>query len=225
MEPEFWHERWHEGRIAFHQSEVNRFLRRHLARLAGPVKGPIFVPLCGKSRDMLWLREQGHAVVGVELSPLAVEAFYQEAGWAAARRGREAFLEYQGGGVTILLGNYFDLTPSLVGPISAVYDRAALIALPTRTRKAYAAHMAALTSPGTPLLLVAPFSLKDPESGPPFAVSRDEVEALFSPHFTVEVLESARETVADKPGLASQGLAWREETAYLLTRRLEPLVT
>ncbi len=219
MEPEFWHERWHENRIGFHQSEVNRFLRRHFAHLASAASGPVFVPLCGKSRDMAWLREQGREVLGVELSPLAIEAFYKEAGWNAARRGREEFLEYQGGGVTILLGNYFHLTPAIVGPLSAVYDRAALIALPSDTRKAYAEHMAELVPSGTPLLLIAPFSLKDPHSGPPFAVSGDEVRALFSGHFTVEVLECERETVASKPSLAEQGLAWREETAYLLTRR------
>ncbi len=220
MEPEFWHERWHENRIGFHQSEVNRFLRRHCARLAAAGgKGPIFVPLCGKSRDMVWLREQGHEVLGAELSPLAVEAFYKEAGWSATRRGRAEFLEYQGGGVTILLGNYFQLTPTLVGPISAVYDRAALIALPSDTRKAYATHMAELTPSGTPLLLIAPFSLKDPESGPPFVVSGDEVQGLFSAHFTVEVLECERTTAAGSPNLIEQGLAWREETTYLLTRR------
>lgn len=219
MEPEFWHERWHENRIGFHQKEVNRFLRRHCARLGAADKGPVLVPLCGKSRDMLWLREQGREVLGVELSPLAVEAFYQEAGWSATRQGRERFLEYQGGGVTILLGDYFQLTPALVGPLSAVYDRAALIALPADTRQAYAAHMAELTPAGTPLLLIAPFSLKDPDSGPPFAVSGDEVQRLFSTHFTVEVLECERETAAHNPNLTGQGLAWREETVYLLIRR------
>lgn len=219
MEPEFWHERWHENRIGFHQSEVNRFLVRHFARLVSAASGPVFVPLCGKSRDMAWLREQGREVLGVELSPLAIEAFYKEAGWVPTRQGREEFLEYQGGGVTILLGNYFQLTAALVGPISAVYDRAALIALPPDTRKAYAAHMAEITSAGTPMLLIAPFSLKDPQSGPPFAVSGDEVQGLFSRHFTVEVLECDRETAAHNPSLAEQGLKWREETVYLLTRR------
>ena len=135
MEPEFWHERWHENRIGFHQSEVNRFLRRHFAHLASAASGPVFVPLCGKSRDMAWLREQGREVLGVELSPLAIEAFYKEAGWNAARRGREEFLEYQGGGVTILLGNYFHLHPLSSARFRRfTTGRRSLLCLPTPAR-------------------------------------------------------------------------------------------
>jgi len=219
MEPEFWHERWHENRIGFHQSGVNLFLRRYFAKLKGAHAGPVFVPLCGKSRDMAWLHDQGREVLGIELSPLAVEAFYKEWGCAGSRAGRGEFLEYKAEGVTILVGNYFHLTQTILGPVSAVYDRAALIAMPPHMRRDYAQHMADLLVPGTPLLLIAPFSLKDPGSGPPFAVSGAEITDIFAPHFAIETLECERETAATSPQLAEQGLAWREEAVYLLTRR------
>ena len=219
MEPEFWHERWHENRIGFHQKDVNRFLKRYFAKLKGVHAGPLFVPLCGKSQDMVWLREQGREVLGNELSPLAVEAFFKEQRCAALRAGRGEFLEYRTDGITILLGDYFELTQAVLGPISAVYDRAALIAMPPDMRPDYALHMASLLTPGTPLLLVAPFSLKDPQNGPPFVVSQEEVIDLFTPHFTIEVLECERETSAINPSLAEKGLKWREEAVYLLTRR------
>ncbi len=217
MKAEFWHTRWHENRIGFHQAEINRFLRRHIDAL-GP-KGPVFVPLCGKSRDMSWLFEQGREVIGIEISPLAVEAFYREQKIPVDRVGRGEFLEYQATGVTILLGDYFRLTAELLGPVAAVYDRAALIAMPPATRRAYAEHMARLLAPGTPVLLIAPLSLKDPQSGPPFAVSSSEIQEIFADHFTVEVLECERKTAEEDPRLAEQGLAWREEGVYRLCRR------
>ncbi len=216
MKPGFWHNRWHENRIGFHQAEVNRFLRRHLDALG--TQGTVFVPLCGKSRDMTWLRDQGRAVLGIELSPLAVEAFFREQEIPVDRVGRGEFLEYQAEGLTVLLGNYFHLTRELLGPVAAVYDRAALIAMPPSMRRDYAIKMAQLTEAETPVLLVAPFSLKDPDSGPPFAVSETEVREIFAEHFAIDVLENERMTADQDPGLAEQGLAWREETVYRLRR-------
>ena len=102
--------------------------------------------------------------------------------------------------------------------MAAVYDRAALIAMPPAMRRDYAVRMAELTDPGTPVLLVAPFSLKDPDSGPPFAVAETEVRDIFATHFAIDILESERVTVDQDPGLAEQGLAWREETVYRLRR-------
>lgn len=216
MQPEFWHTRWHENRIGFHQAEVNRYLRAHYGWLG--TASPVFVPLCGKSRDMVWLRAAQRTVLGVELSPLAVEAFFAEDGQVAERRGRGEFLEYQSPGITILLGDYFHLTPDIVGPLGAVYDRAALIAMPPPMRRPYAAQMAHLLAPGTPVLLIAPYSLKDPDDGPPFAVSETEVREIFGEAFAIEILQQERETVAQIPRLAEQGLAWRDEVVYGLRR-------
>ncbi|WP_298134679.1 thiopurine S-methyltransferase [Acidiferrobacter sp.] len=217
MKAEFWHARWHENRIGFHQSEINRFLLRHAAVLG--TSGPVFVPLCGKSRDMAWLAEQGRQVVGIEISPLAVEAFFREQNIPVDRVGRGEYLEYRSTDITILLGDYFRLTAELLGPVAAVYDRAALIAMPPAMRPAYAEQMARLLAPGTPVLLIAPFSPKDAHSGPPFPVSSAEIQEIFAGHFTVEVLECERKTPEDDPQLAEQGLAWREEGVYRLCRR------
>ena len=216
MKAEFWHTRWHENRIGFHQAEINRFLLKHIETLGDG--GAVFVPLCGKSRDMNWLAKRGREVVGIEISPLAVEAFFREQEIPVDRVGRGEFLEYQSAGITILLGDYFRLTAELLGPVAAVYDRAALIAMPPTMRRAYAEQMARLLAPGTPVLLIAPFSLKDPQSGPPFAVSALEIQEIFADHFTVEVLECERKTAQEDPQLAEQGLAWREEAVYRLCR-------
>ncbi|MHB1565478.1 MAG: thiopurine S-methyltransferase [Acidiferrobacter sp.] len=219
MDPEFWHARWHENRIGFHKNEVNELLRRYFTRLAPPPESTVFVPLCGKSLDLFWLRDQGCRVLGVELSPLAVEALYNEQAQVAARSGRGDFLQYAAADVTILLGDYFALTAAITGPIGAVYDRAALIALPPEDRPPYARQMTTLLAPGTRMLLIAPFSPKDPGDGPPFAVSGTEIQSLYGADFAIEVLECERQTAAEDSQLMAQGLAWREDGVYLLTRR------
>mgnify|MGYP000992455332 CR=1 FL=1 len=72
MDHGFWLERWRNGQIGFHNSEVNGMLLRHHAQLGAAAR--VLVPLCGKSLDMGWLAAQGHEVVGIELS-----AWYERA--------------------------------------------------------------------------------------------------------------------------------------------------
>jgi thiopurine S-methyltransferase len=89
MNADFWHARWKSGRVGFHQDEVNRYLERYWDALDVAVDATVFVPLCGKSRDMLWLRERGHRVVGVEFSPIAVRDFFLSKGWKLRRRNKD----------------------------------------------------------------------------------------------------------------------------------------
>ncbi|NNG13294.1 MAG: thiopurine S-methyltransferase, partial [Halobacteria archaeon] len=78
MNPDFWHERWQANQIGFHQDEINPYLVRYWPELEIGMAGRVLVPLCGKTRDMIWLRDQGFSVVGIEVSPIAVEAFFAE---------------------------------------------------------------------------------------------------------------------------------------------------
>ena len=106
MEPEFWHERWRTGQIGFHQSSADRNLRRHWPALRLARGSRVFVPLCGKSLDMLWLRDQGHPVVGVELSAVALEAFCMENGVPARRRVQSGFDVYEAPNLQLFCGDY-----------------------------------------------------------------------------------------------------------------------
>src|SRR5580693_7505795 len=154
MEPQFWLNRWRNGQIGFHQSSVDRSLERHWPELNPARGGRVFVPLCGKTLDMLWLRDQGHYVTGVELSATAVEAFCMENGVPARRRARDGFDIYQAENLEIFRGDFFRLASSDLGETSAVYDRAALISWTPELRAAYAEHTAALLKSGTPMLLI-----------------------------------------------------------------------
>ena len=215
MEHEFWHARWSEGRIGFHQAEGNEMLRRHRDRLPGQ-GARVLVPLCGKARDLWLLAEAGAEVVGIELSSLAAEAFFAEAGVEPARSQHGPFAVLAGRGVSIWVGDFFEATPERVGAIDAIYDRAALVALPPETRPRYAARLLELLPAGRPLLLVT--LVYDPSlvPGPPFSVGPDEVKALFAGAASIEPL-SDRLDEAASPKFKEQG-ASLTEAAWLVVR-------
>ena len=149
MDEAFWIDRWNRHQIGFHEQEVNSHLRNFWRDVAPSPSAVVFVPLCGKSRDILWLRERGHTVIGVELSRVAVNAFFSENG-LSARGGRKGRFEvYESEGIRILCGNFFDLTPDDVEGVTAVYDRAALVALPHSMQESYVAQTFRLCNPCT----------------------------------------------------------------------------
>ena len=177
MEPTFWIDRWREGRIAFHEGAPNTFLVKHHTQLAGP---RVLVPLCGKTEDLAFLAGQGHEVIGVELVEDAVRAFFAEHAATPDIATRGAATAYTAGTITILAGDFFAIRPSEVGAIDAIYDRAALIALPAPTRRRYVEHLRTLAPAGTRVLLVTLEYPQDAAEGPPFSVPEDEVRALYA---------------------------------------------
>ena len=222
MDKEFWLERWERAEIGFHQDEVNPYLRRFWPELGvapgGEASGEIFVPLCGKSLDMVWLRGQGCDVLGVELSPIAVTEFFHEQGKSPEREGGEAFDRYAADGICIACGDFFDLRREDMARVSAVYDRASLVALPPEMRERYARHLVDIMPSGARILLVT-FDYPQTEmSGPPFAVSEATVRALYGADAEVRLL--ATEDVLDQnPRFRQRGVSRMTENIFLLTLR------
>jgi thiopurine S-methyltransferase len=174
--------------------------------------------LCGKSRDLLWLIDRGHSVTGVELSAVALESLCMEHGIPARRRGIGGFDVYEAPKLSLFCGDFFSLTRELLGPVSAVYDRAALISWMPQMRKAYVEHITSLTSAGTETLLIIMEYPQDTMSGPPFSVGADEVQQLYARDH--EIRELAREDIlASEPRLRARGVTQLHEVCYRLTRR------
>lgn len=180
MEAEFWHQRWQNNQIGFHQPEINTYLKTYWQDLALKSDAHVFVPLCGKSSDLLWLAEQGYKVTGVELSQQAAEAFFEENNLSVTKQEKGEFTIFTSGEITIYAGDYFKTSNSLIGEVDAVYDRAALIALPESMRQKYVLHMQSLIKPEIPVLLVTMVYPQEQMDGPPFSVSEDEVRSLFA---------------------------------------------
>jgi thiopurine S-methyltransferase len=217
LQPEFWHERWRTGQIAFHQSAVDRHLIEHWPDLGLASHSRILVPLCGKSLDVEWLRRRGHSVVGVELSAAALESFCMEQGIAARRRIDDVFDVYEAERLQLYRGDFFALAPERLGPVAAVYDRAALISWAPELRASYVQHLAHLTNPGTQSLLVTLEYPREQMKGPPFSVSADEVDRLYAGQHEIRRL-SRDDILASEPRLRSRGLTQLHEVCYRLTR-------
>jgi thiopurine S-methyltransferase len=219
MDRDFWHERWQHNEIGFHQQEINAHLQDHWGQLAVPAGGLVLVPLCGKSRDLLWLRARGHAVLGVEISPIAVRDFFIENVLTPQVTRQGAFERYEADGLVVLCGDFFDLTPELVQAVAGVYDRASLIALPPELRTRYAEHSAAILPAAAGTLLVTMEYPQNEMSGPPFAVREDEVRRLYETRYTVTRLFT-KDILAENPRFRERGLHALMEKVYRLAPRL-----
>jgi thiopurine S-methyltransferase len=218
MEPEFWMVRWQRGEIGFHQDDINPYLVKFWPEVSAPAGAPVFVPLCGKSRDMAWLRERGHPVWGVEISSIAVAQFFAERKLTPTRLVVRGMTLYRADGYELFQGNFFRLRKCHLPEFAAVFDRASLVALPPPMRRRYARHLADLVPGGVRVLLVSVDYPSHQMQGPPFAVDDTEVRALFGANFDVRGV-SARNVLDDSPRFRERGLTRLEERVYLLTRR------
>ena len=213
---ELWQQSWRDREIAFHQSAVNPHLVRFWSGLGLASTDRVFVPLCGKSLDLLWLAEQGHTVVGVELSPLAARAFFRENRIQAARRQFGQFTLWEHGRISILCGDFFKLTADDLGDIAAVFDRAALTALPDDLRGPYLAHLREIVPAACKILLL---TTEEPEvwetAGQPYAVA-EEISGLYGDAFNIELRHVESSFEAD-PNPAITEAVRVEQKVYLLT--------
>ena len=217
MEIPFWHERWKQNEIGFHQTDFNSHLQDFWPSLGLKPKAQVFVPLCGKSRDLLWLRAQGHTVLGVEVSPIAVRDFFAENRLTPQITRSEPFEAWEADGLTILCGDFFALTPERLKEIQAVFDRASLIALPPEMRARYAAQMASILPASGRILLVTMEYPAQGMQGPPFCVEESEVRALYEGHFTVTSL-LRKDILAENPRFRDRGLSALHEHVYRMDR-------
>ncbi|HWU70173.1 MAG TPA: thiopurine S-methyltransferase [Pseudoxanthomonas sp.] len=217
MQPEFWLQRWQDGQIGFHRDTVMPLLQKHWPTLQLSAGSRVLVPLCGKSLDMHWLAAQGHRVLGVELSPLAVQQFFAEAGLEPVRHESRYGEHFTAGPIEIILGDAFGLDAGLLADVRGVYDRAALIALPPEMRPRYADLHARLPAGCQDLLI----TLEDPQeqkSGPPFSVDAGDVDATYARDWSIEALER-RDILDEQPGFIAEGVNQLHTAVYRLTRK------
>ena len=218
MEPAFWLERWQTRQIGFHQSSIHPFLERWWPSLGVPADSRVYVPLCGKSLDMVWLALRGHRVVGTEMIGLAVQEFFGEQAASTSICPHGPFVRHAAGSYEILEGDALALTPELLGSVQAAYDRAALVALPPAMRVPYAESFARLLPGGTRVLLIAFEYPQQMKSGPPFSVEPHEIDALYGRSFRVHELERV-DLIASSPKFAEAGVSALYEVAYALEKK------
>ena len=212
MEESFWHQKWERNEIAFHQREANPLLVKYFGDLSLPKGSRVFVPLCGKTRDIHWLLSQGYRVAGAELSKLAVEQLFAELGVEPNITVVDSLSRYSANNVDIFVGDIFGLSGNLLGQIDAIYDRAALVAFPEPMRDRYAVHLVDITDHAPQLLISYEYDQRL-LNGPPFSISDDEVIRRYQESYNLKLLAK----VEVEGGL--KGRCAATENVWLLNRK------
>ncbi|MEO0444194.1 MAG: thiopurine S-methyltransferase [Pseudomonadota bacterium] len=210
MDALFWHKRWQDNQIGFHESSVNPLLVEHFRKMGLGNHSRILVPLCGKSHDLTWLVSQGLTVVGVELSKVAVESYFSEYGLDAVISSSGTLLSYKVAGLEILVGDIFQVTKAMLGTIDGIYDRAALVALPDAMRRNYTQQLMDITASARQLLISYEYDQSLME-GPPFSISDDEIKRHYGNSYEI-LLQQNQRPVGKFTGQAVNEKVWLLKT-------------
>jgi thiopurine S-methyltransferase len=214
----FWRNKWDVNQIGFHLNYIHPLLKRNLGlfKVSEQLKyqQKIFVPLCGKTLDIGYLLSQDYSVVAIELSEIAVQAIFEALNIKPAVSEWLGGKLYQANNLQVFAGDFFALTQADLGGVALVYDRAALIALPQAMRLDYASHLAKITQYASQLLITLDYD-QTIASGPPFAVSSKEVEALYGGTYPIQLIEEA-DIIEEEPRFKAKGLTSFYQRAYKL---------
>ncbi|MFK7964243.1 MAG: thiopurine S-methyltransferase [Burkholderiaceae bacterium] len=222
MEASFWHQRWEDEQIAFHEKRGNHLLTQYFKRLsssgvatrASATPTRVFLPLCGKTLDIGWLLAQGCQVAGAELSELAIRQLFDELGVTPQVSKAGQLMHFQAPDIDMFVGDIFDLSREALRPVDAIYDRAALVALPDEMRLRYARHLTHITANAPQLLICFEYEQSQME-GPPFSIDAAQVALQYKDQYAIEFL-GAREV----PG-GLKGRVAANESAWLLRPQSE----
>lgn len=223
MDTEFWLQRWREGRTGWHRDAVMPLLEKHWPALGAASGARVLVPLCGKSLDMLWLSAQGHDVLGVELSPVAVESFLRDNQLYARSKAKADGTWFKvtnppGGSIDIINGDLFAVDAATLASCDAFYDRAAMIALSAPLRERMAREVYAQLPAGSRGLLITLEYPQHEMEGPPFSVDGAEAHRLLDPHWVISELER-RNIFGDDPSFAERGATAMHTGVYAARRK------
>lgn len=189
MDPSFWHQRWEKKEIAFHEGKPNLLLVKYFNELSVAKGRRVFLPLCGKTRDISWLLSNGYRVAGAELSQIAIEQLFMDLGVQPEITRVGEVDQWSANDIDIFVGDIFALSRKLLGPIDAVYDRAALVAFPETMRARYAVHLTEIAGRAPQLLICYEYDQSAME-GPPFSVSHEEVLRHYKGHYELRLIAS-----------------------------------
>lgn len=213
MDAKFWISAWDEGRTGFHRGAFNERLLDNFPAL-NPQKGQsILVPLCGKTKDLLWLHSLGLKIHGIELYAKAVEEFFTDNHLPVTKGQDENFANYSYENILLSAGDFFKLSDK--NTYDFIYDRAALVALPETMRKDYAQVIKRSLKKGGKCLLVVYEYDQAQMSGPPFSISENEVQSLYADQFSIKLVDTVS---PDREGPKFSSLESLKEKVYILEK-------
>lgn len=207
MDANFWHQKWEQNEIGFHRSTVNPLLINHFRALSLAENSRIFLPLCGKTLDIDWLLANQYRIVGVELSEMAIRQLFIRLGIEPQVTERNGMQHYQADNIDIFIGDLFNISDGMLETIDAIYDRAALVALPEEMRNRYTAHLMEITHTAPQLLICFEYDQTLME-GPPFSISDIEVYRHYENSYQLILLDSIEVAGGLKGQYAAKENVW-----------------
>jgi len=180
---EDWLDRWNAGRTGWHEANGNAGLKKHWPELGQGAS--VLVPLCGKSPDLLWLANKGYNVVGVEISEIAIRAFFSENDLPFSEESHADLKKFvaRDASVELIEGDYFAFNGNR---FDALYDRGALVALPDAVRPRYVEHTKNLLKEDALRFIATLEYDQSIVAGPPFSVPGAELEKYWDDLILVE---------------------------------------
>ena len=212
-----WLEFWANNETNWHSDVVTQELEKYLGLLKLESGDTVFVPLCGKSLDMIYMLNRGFSVIGVEVSEIGIKQFFHENGLDYTISQVGEFDLYSAKNIEIYCGDFFSLTSKHLCGVKAVFDRKSLIALGRNLRQKYVKHLNDIISLGVRILLITLHYPQHQMSGPPFSVDKSEVESLFSMAFKYQELKSFQD-IENGSRLVRAGVDYIENAAYCLLK-------
>jgi thiopurine S-methyltransferase len=207
MDANFWHERWKRNETAFHEGHPNPLLVTYFGALSLAAGSRIFVPLCGKSLDISWLLSQGYRIAGAELSKIAIEQLFVELGVEPFISALGDIDLWSANNLDIFVGDLFAVSRNMLGPVDAIYDRAALVALPEQVRNRYATHLRDITEEAPQLLICYEYDQRVMD-GPPFSIDAEEVHRHYASRYDLSLIASRPVAGGLKGKCAAQENLW-----------------
>ncbi|NOR58677.1 MAG: thiopurine S-methyltransferase [Sulfurimonas sp.] len=189
MQADYWHNLWETNDTGWHLDDANPFLLEFFPLLKLKAESRVFIPLCGKTLDILWLLSEGYKVVGAELNESAIKELFESLRVNPEVKKVGSFTLYSADNIDIFVGDVFELDKGLLGKVDAVYDRGALVALPYEMRIRYTSLLLNITESAQQLLINFEYD-QNLYQGPPFSITATELEEHYNESYSIELLKS-----------------------------------
>ncbi len=214
-----WKARWEQGMIGWHNDHVNPHLEKNSSILFEKIETPrILIPLCGKSVDISWLAQRAQEVVGIELVQRAIELFYTEQGYSAEKLERNGLQLYSYKNTQLIYSNIFDVTKEKINHFDAIYDRAALVALPVAQRQKYADLTLSLLKNDGRILLITYDTHRPETQGPPFPIKEGIIPTLYQKASECTLIEEIMTYKEESPRLQKRNLEWSKTSIWKIIK-------
>ena len=203
MKAEFWHRLWDRNEIGFHNKYVNGLFLKNFPKLQLKKYSKVFIPLCGKTVDIKWLLDNDYKVTGIELNEKAINELFDSLKLEPNIKKAGSLLLYSAKNIDIFLGDIFALDKTILGKVDIIYDRGAIVALPSKMREKYTSHLINITDSALQLIITYEYK-QNLMKGPPFSVEESQLKDYYSDYYNFKLMNIIKEIGSEKLNISEK---------------------